>query len=82
MSETTLAYDCGRKASLYASAGIGDYWVLNLVHRVLEVRRNPVTDAAQPFGFRYADVTTLGPADFATPLAAPQARIAVLDLLP
>jgi hypothetical protein len=47
----------------------------------LEVRRNPVPDASQRSGFRYADVQTLQPTDYATPLAAPKARIAVSDLL-
>src|SRR5262245_54004413 len=27
ISDTTLTYDRGRKASLYASAGISDYWI-------------------------------------------------------
>ena len=82
VSETTLAYDRGTKASLYAAADIPDYWIVNLVHRQLEVHRNPVADTSQPFGWRYADVTILGLADFVSPLAAHHARIAVADVLP
>lgn len=82
VSDTTLRYDRGHKASLYARAGIADYWIVNLVDRQLEVHRNPVPDRRQPFRFGYADVTALALTDFATPLAAPQARIAVADLLP
>jgi Uma2 family endonuclease len=82
VSETTLRFDRGRKASLYARAGIADYWIVNLVDRQLEVRRNPVSDGNQPYGFRYADEMILSPADFVTPLGAPQARISVVDLLP
>ncbi len=82
VSETTLAYDRNRKASLYAAAGISDYWIVNLVQRQVELYRDPVADAAQPFGFRYAQRTILDPGDHVTPLAAPQASVAVDDLLP
>jgi Uma2 family endonuclease len=82
VSETTLAYDRGRKASLYAAAGIADYWIVNLVHRQLEVHRDPVPDDTQPFGFRYASRSVVDAAGQASPLAAPQASIAVADLLP
>jgi Uma2 family endonuclease len=82
VSETTLRFDRGVKASLYARAGIADYWIVNLVDQQLEVHRNPVADSSQPFGFGYADVITLTATDYVTPLAAPQARIAVADLLP
>src|SRR5690349_7458384 len=77
VSDATLSYDRGRKASLYARAGIADYWIVDRRRRQLEIRRNPVQDSSQRYGFRYADVQTLAPTDHATPLAAPQARIAV-----
>jgi len=36
VSDTTLAIDLGRKADLYAGAGIPEYWVVDLAeHRVL-----------------------------------------------
>jgi len=82
VSITTLRFDRGQKASLYARAGIQDYWLLNLVDRELEVYRNPVVDATKPYGYGYADETILKAQDFATPLAAPQACIRVDDLLP
>ncbi len=82
VSETTLWEDRGRKASMYAAAGIADYWILNVTDSVLEIRRDPRPDATQDFGFGYASLATLTAADFATPLAAPAARIAVADLLP
>jgi len=80
VSETTLANDRGPKASLYAHAGIGDYWIVNLVHTQLEVYRDPLPDTGQPFGFRYGTRTVLGPQDTVTPLAAPHLRIVVADL--
>lgn len=82
VSDTTLRYDRGAKASLDARAGIADYWIVNLVDRQLEVRRQPLPDGSQAFGFGYTQETILAPADSVTPLAAPQARIAVADLLP
>lgn len=41
VAESSLAYDCGEKADLYAAAGIKEYWVINLPDRSIEVRRDP-----------------------------------------
>ena len=41
VSESSLAYDTGEKAQLYAEAGIADYWVVNLVDNSVEVFRDP-----------------------------------------
>ncbi len=82
VSETTLAYDQSRKASLYATAGIQDYWILNLIDGHLEVYRNPVSDPTQAFGHGYAKVTILSAGDRVSPLALPSVAIDVVDLLP
>lgn len=82
IADTSLAYDRTEKASLYAKAGIADYWILNLMDRQVEVRRDPVADPMQPFGFGYTHVTILAETGFVSPLAMPQAVIAVADLLP
>jgi Uma2 family endonuclease len=82
VSDTTLHFDRGRKASLYASGGITDYWIVNPVHDVLEVFRNPVRDRSHIYGYRYADAATFLPGETSSPLAAPKARIKVADLLP
>ncbi len=37
VAEASLGVDRQRKGSLYARAGLPDYWVLNLIDRVLEV---------------------------------------------
>jgi Uma2 family endonuclease len=79
---SSLRLDREHKGSLYARAGLGDYWILNLIDRVLEVYREPVADTAAPFGWRYATRDRLGPEASVTPLAAPSARILVSDLLP
>src|SRR5205823_4739050 len=68
VSDSTLRYDRTTKASLYASGGIADYWIVNLPGRVVVVFREPVADAGKPFGFRYASVATLGPNETICPL--------------
>ena len=39
VSDTTVAFDLSRKAVLYARAGVPEYWVLDLVRRVLVAHR-------------------------------------------
>jgi Uma2 family endonuclease len=82
VSVSSLALDRGHKGSLYARARLDDYWVLNLVDRVLEVYRTPIADTTAPFGWRYAARVVLGPDTAAAPLAAPTAPVRVVDLLP
>ena len=82
VAESSLAFDRAHKGSLYARAGIQDYWIVNLVDRVLEVYRDPVADSSAVYGWRYRSVSSLSPADIATPLAFSSSRIAVADLLP
>jgi Uma2 family endonuclease len=82
VSETTVAYDQTRKASLYAASGIKDYWILHLIDGQLEVYRNPVPDPTQAFGFGYSQLTILIAGQQVTPLALPGALIEVVDLLP
>ncbi|MBI2203793.1 MAG: Uma2 family endonuclease [Candidatus Rokubacteria bacterium] len=79
---TTLALDREYKSSLYARAGIPDYWIVNLVDHVLEVRRGAVTSEGAPYAWAYESLTMLGPADSITPLAAPFASIPIANLLP
>src|SRR2546430_15706503 len=82
VAESSLASDRHRKGSLYARAGLADYWVLNLVDRVLEVYREPIADAAAPFGCRYSRVDALAASAPVTPLALPGATTAVASLRP
>ena len=68
--------------SLYAKAGIPEYWIVNLIARQLEVYRRPSVDATQLYGFGYAEVTICTAAERVAPLAIPEAAITVADLLP
>jgi Uma2 family endonuclease len=82
VAESSLAFDRLQKGSLYARAGIVDYWIVNLVDRVLEVYRHPAADLTAPFGWRYVSVERLRPPDAVTPLGVPTAAIPVAALLP
>jgi Uma2 family endonuclease len=82
VSESSLAFDRGDKGSLYARAGIEDYWIVNLVDRVLEIYRDPGPDPTAVYGWRYRSITTLAPVAIAAPLVLASSHIRVADLLP
>jgi Uma2 family endonuclease len=82
VSLTSLAFDREHKSSLYARAGRPEYWIVNLIDRVLEVRRDPAPAPSAPYGWDYRELAVLGAGDTARPLAAPAALVAVADLLP
>ena len=75
VSDSSLIRDRIRKAVLYAEAGVAEYWIVNLVDRVLEVHRDPA-------GGAYRTKTTHEPGDAVAPLGAPDSSVAVADLLP
>lgn len=82
VADASLDFDRQHKGSLYARAGIQDYWIVNLIDRVLEVYRNPAPDPSAPYGWRYASKQTLTRSAFIVPLALLSARLPVADLLP
>lgn len=82
VADTTLTSDRTIKASLYASAGIPEYWILNLYERLLEVHHDPAPSPSQPFGHGYRSILRLTETETVAPLFAPDARIPVSDLLP
>lgn len=82
VAETSLTYDRTEKVSLYAKADIAEYWIINLVEYQLEVYRQPMPDPTAKYGFTYATKIILTTNDSVTPLARPEAVIAVADLLP
>jgi Uma2 family endonuclease len=82
VAESSLAIDRRHKGSLYARAGLPDYWVLDLVGRVLEVYRQSVPDASAPFGWRYASREIFDADGRVTALSAPESSIPVSRLLP
>jgi Uma2 family endonuclease len=82
VADSSLSFDRRYKGSLYARAGIADYWIVNLRCRVPEVYREPVMAPAARFGWKYDRVRILTPEATVSPLAHPDATIAVADLLP
>lgn len=82
VSDTTLSSDRTIKASLYASVGIPEYWILNLNERLLEVHRDPAPSSSQPFGHGYRTILLLTETETVAPLYARNACIAVADLMP
>ena len=51
VSDFTLKYDQDVKISLYAEAGISDYWIFNLVDNHLEVYSEPYQNMQGKFGY-------------------------------
>ena len=82
VAQSGLPIARGRKAAVYARARIADYWIVNLIDRVLEVRREPVRPGPARRHWGYAVIETLGADAIIAPLAAPSASIRVADLLP
>lgn len=82
VAESSLAFDREHKGSLYARALVQDYWIVNLVDRVLEIYRDPAPDPTAPYGWRHRSGRTLAPADTAVPLELPEVRLRVGELLP
>lgn len=82
VAESSLVLDRLRKGSLYARAGLTEYWIVNLLDEVLEVYRDPVRTASRRVGFKYGSVRLLKRHATVTPLAAPRARVRVASLLP
>ncbi|MFN6535199.1 MAG: Uma2 family endonuclease [Nostoc sp. EkiNYC01] len=52
ISNSTLKYDQDVKLSLYAEAGIYDYWIFNLVDNYLECYGEPYQHLQGKFGYR------------------------------
>jgi Uma2 family endonuclease len=77
-----LAVARGRKARAYARGGIADYWIANLIERVVEIHRDPARPGPARRRWGYAAIETLDAEAMVTPLAAPGARIRIADLLP
>jgi len=75
VAESSLRTDRGPKATLYAQAGVPEYWVVNLVDRVVEV-------STEPLGDHYARVQPYRGGDRIRLAELPGVEIAVDDVLP
>ena len=79
VADTSVRLDRAVKARVYARGGIPEYWIVNLVARVLEVHRHPRRRSDRHA--RYATITRAPPGESVQPLAAARA-VAVSDLMP
>ncbi len=82
VSDTTLRFDRGKKASMYAKQGIADYWIVNILGRQIEIHRDPIMDPSHKWGFRYNSIQIFKPGDTVSPLAASGVSVGVDELLP
>jgi len=82
VSDASLQTDREVKGSLYASAGIPEYWIVNLRERVLEVYREPAADTRTVYGAAYRQRMVLQAEEQISPLFAPEATLQVAQLLP
>lgn len=78
ISESSLTKDRRAKGKLYAQFSQPEYWILNLKHTRLEVRRQPIESE---YGFAYEDLMVLSPGQTIAPLFAPDRVFEVSQLL-
>jgi Uma2 family endonuclease len=74
IADSSLRYDIGRKAALYASFGLRELWVIDAVRLTTRVLQEPAADG-------YHNARDFGPSDRLVPLIAPQAFALKLDEL-
>ena len=75
VADSSLEYDLGEKAGLYAEAAVPEYWVVNLVERALVVFREPDKG-------RYQVRSSLEEKSRLTPEAWPELSFEVSAFLP
>jgi Uma2 family endonuclease len=74
IADSSLQYDTGRKASLYASFGVRELWVIDAVWLTARVHRDPAPDG-------YHETLDVGPGDLLAPRYVPEAFALRLDEL-
>jgi Uma2 family endonuclease len=74
IADSSLRYDIGRKAALYASFGIRELWVIDAVRLTTRVFREPGTDG-------YRNAQDFSPIEQLAPLLAPGVFALRLDEL-
>ncbi len=73
ISDSSLAYDLGRKAAYYASLGLSDYWVVDAKSLVTRIHRDPTGEA-------YARIMANDHQALLTPLRLPALAVRLADL--
>jgi hypothetical protein len=70
IADSSLNKDRRIKARSYAAAGVPDYWIVNLVDRIIEVHRGPTAEG-------FASIVPVGPGQTVSPLHFPELALAV-----
>lgn len=78
VAQTSLEYDREVKATLYARAGIPEYWIINLDEQCVEVYRDPAP-MGEGYGYRLRRIYMKG--ESLAPLQKPEGAIKVDELL-
>ncbi|MCY4436789.1 MAG: Uma2 family endonuclease [Chloroflexi bacterium] len=80
VAASSLEEDQRVKVPIYAAAGIGEYWLVNLRADRIEVYRQPINPAAGPAYYR--ERLLYFPQDTVHPLNFPDCDLPVADVLP
>lgn len=73
VADSSVALD-REKARVYAAAGVGEYWIVNLPERVIEVHTEPGASG-------YATVAVRKPGEMLCIAAFPDVELAVADVI-
>ncbi|MEM8544027.1 MAG: Uma2 family endonuclease [Cyanobacteria bacterium P01_H01_bin.119] len=79
VADSSLSYDRETKGSLYAKAGVAEYWIVNLVAQQLEVYQQPVEVEEGVYGWGYGLVEIYGTGEAVT-VAQVGCKVRVADL--
>jgi Uma2 family endonuclease len=82
VSDKSYRKDSGIKVRQYASAGIQDYWIVNLNASRVEVYRKPENRTGKRKDWRYSEVKHYKPGQKVRLLALPKVAIAVNEMIP
>jgi Uma2 family endonuclease len=76
VADTTVGFDRGTKAPLYARCGVAEYWLVDINADQVEVHRTPSSDAG------YRDVRVHRRGEILRPLAFPELEVPTAAILP
>ncbi len=74
ISDSTLAYDQSSKRALYARHGIGEYWIIDVEGKRIEVHREPSANGS------YEQTREFGMTETVSPQGLPAFRVSVHTL--
>ncbi|MEO0618649.1 MAG: Uma2 family endonuclease [Pseudomonadota bacterium] len=73
IAATSLTIDLGRKAQIYAAAGVPEYWVIDADRLEVHIHREPTGD-------RFASLITVAASETLTPSTVPALAVSLAEL--